>query len=74
VRTRHYRNFQVIFEKELPSLPLYYPVYSYGVDAQVRGVQIASLYDRSDRFMLIGNWYLVTRRMLQQTPETTIAP
>ncbi|MFH1183982.1 MAG: peptide ABC transporter substrate-binding protein [Chloroflexota bacterium] len=74
VRTRHYRNFQVIFEKELPSLPLYYPVYSYGVDAQVRGVQIASLYDRSDRFMLIGNWYLVTRRMLQQTPETTLAP
>ena len=74
VRTRHYRNFQVIFEKELPSLPLYYPVYSYGVDAQVRGVQIASLYDRSDRFLLIGDWYLVTRRMLQQAPENTLAP
>jgi len=74
VRTRHYRNFQVIFEKELPSLPLYFPVYSYGVDAQVRGVQIASLYDRSDRFSLIRSWYLVTRRALQQTPEATIAP
>jgi peptide/nickel transport system substrate-binding protein len=73
-RARHYRNFQVIFEKELPSLPLYYPVYNYGVDAQVRGVQVASLYDRSDRFSLIGNWYLVTRRTLQQTPEVTAVP
>jgi len=74
VRTRHYRNFQVIFEKELPSLPLYYPVYNYAVDAQVQGVQIASLYDRSDRFAQIGSWYLVTRRTLQQTPEPTTAP
>ena len=67
VRTRHYRNFQVIFEKEMPSLPLFYPVYDYGVDAQVRGVQVASLYDPSDRFLQIGSWYLVTRRTLQQT-------
>jgi peptide/nickel transport system substrate-binding protein len=74
VRTRHYRNFQVIFEKELPSLPLFYPVYNYGVDAQVRGVQIASLYDHSDRFLTIGNWYLVTRRTLQQTAEPSAAP
>jgi len=74
VRTRHYRNFQVIFEKELPSLPLYYPVYSYGVDAQVRGVQMAPLYDRSDRLSLISSWYLVTRRALQQTPVPSFAP
>lgn len=74
VRTRHYRNFQVIFEKELPSLPLYYPVFSYGVDAQVRGVQLASLYDRSDRFRDISQWYLVTRRTLQQTAEPTASP
>ncbi len=74
VRTRHYRNFQVIFEKELPSLPLFYPVYNYGVDAQVRGVQIASLYDPSDRFSQIGSWYLVTRRTLQETAEPSAAP
>jgi peptide/nickel transport system substrate-binding protein len=74
VRTRHYRNFQVIFEKELPSLLLYYPVYNYGVDAQVRGVQTATLYDHSDRFAQIANWYLVTRRTLQQTPEPSVAP
>jgi peptide/nickel transport system substrate-binding protein len=74
VRARLYRNFQVIFAKELPSLPLYYPVYSYGVDAQVRGVQIPPLYDTSDRLAQLASWYLVTRRTLQETPLPTSAP
>ncbi|MGE5073069.1 MAG: ABC transporter substrate-binding protein, partial [Anaerolineae bacterium] len=73
-RTRLYRNFQVVFQKELPALPLYYPVYNYGVDAQVHGVQIAPLYDASDRLAFINQWYLVTRRALQQTPEPSAAP
>ncbi len=74
-RTRLYRNFQVIFSKELPSLPLYYPVYSYGVDAQVQGVQIAPLlYDTSDRLAFNFEWFLVTRRTLEQTPEVTAGP
>jgi peptide/nickel transport system substrate-binding protein len=74
VRTRLYRNFQVVFAKELPSLPLYYPVYSFGVDAQVLGVQMAPLSDTSDRLSLITDWYLVTRRSLETTPETTGTP
>jgi peptide/nickel transport system substrate-binding protein len=74
VRARFYRNFQVIFAKELPSLPLYYPVYTYAVDAQVQGVQVAPLYDTSDRLAFINEWYLVTRRTLEQTPVPTIGP
>ncbi len=74
IRTRLYRNFQVVFEKELPSLPLYYPVYNYGVDAAVRGVQVAPLYDTSDRLAFIDDWYLVTRRALDQTPGPTTGP
>ncbi|MBK7448107.1 MAG: peptide ABC transporter substrate-binding protein [Anaerolineales bacterium] len=75
-RARLYKNFQVVFAKELPSLPLYYPVYSYGVDAQVQGVQVAPMYDVSDRLALINEWYLVTRRALEEQPETapTTAP
>ncbi|RJP49647.1 MAG: peptide ABC transporter substrate-binding protein [Anaerolineaceae bacterium] len=73
-RARLYRNFQVVFTKDMPSLPLYYPVYSYGVDAQVQGVQVAPMYDVSDRLALITEWYLVTRRTLEQTPEPTAAP
>ena len=74
VRARFYRNFQVVFAKELPSLPLYYPVYTYAVDVQVKGVQVAPLYDTSDRLAFINEWYLVTRRSLEQTPVPTIGP
>ncbi|MBE0669104.1 MAG: peptide ABC transporter substrate-binding protein [Anaerolineales bacterium] len=73
-RARLYRNFQVVFTKDMPSLPLYYPVYSYGVDVQVQGVQVAPMYDVSDRLALITEWYLVTRRTLEQTPVPTTAP
>ncbi len=74
-RARLYRNFQVVFTKDMPSLPLYYPVYSYGVDVQVQGVQVAPMYDVSDRLALITEWFLVTRRTLEeQAPEPTIAP
>lgn len=74
-RARLYRNFQVVFTKDMPSLPLYYPVYSYGVDVQVQGVQVAPMYDVSDRLALITEWYLVTRRTLEeQAAEPTIAP
>jgi peptide/nickel transport system substrate-binding protein len=66
-RKRLYRNFQVVFSKELPSLPLYYPVYSFGVDQQVQGVQLPPLFDFSDRFSNISDWYLVTRRTLEKT-------
>ena len=74
LRTRLYRNFQVVFAKELPALPLFAPVYSYGVDAQVQGVQMAPLYDPSDRLATFTNWYLLTRRALEQTEVPTSAP
>lgn len=70
LRARLYRNFQAIFAKELPALPLYIPVYSYAVDAQVQGVQVAPLYDPSDRFATFTQWYLLTRRALQQGTAT----
>jgi len=74
LRTRLYRNFQVVFAKELPALPLFAPVYSYGVDAQVQGVQMSPLYDPSDRLATFTQWYLLTRRALDQTAVPTSAP
>ena len=68
LRARLYRNFQVIFARELPALPLYVPVYSYGVTDTVHGVQIPPLFDPSDRLSLVSQWYLVTRRALELTP------
>ena len=74
LRERLYRNFQVVFGKELPSLPLYVPVYSYGVDSQVQGVQVGALYDSSDRLATFPTWYLLTRRALEQTDVPTAKP
>lgn len=74
LRTRLYRNFQVVFSKELPALPLFTPVYSYGVDSQVQGVQVGPLYDPSDRLATFSSWYLLTRRALEQTDVPTTAP
>jgi len=66
-RSKMYRNFQVRFSQELPALPLFYPVYTYGVDASVQGVRIGPLYDPSDRFSTVTGWFLVAKRTLEQT-------
>ncbi len=74
LRAKLYRNFQVVFGKELPALPLFVPVYSYGVDSQVQGVQVGALYDPSDRLATFTSWYLLTRRALEQTEVPTSIP
>ena len=74
LRMRLYRNFQVVFSKELPALPLFVPVYSYGVDVQVKGVQVGPLYDPSDRLATFNNWYLLTRRALENIEAPTTSP
>jgi peptide/nickel transport system substrate-binding protein len=61
-RAKLYRNFQVRFSQELPALPLFYPVYTYGVDEQVQGVSMGPLFDPSDRFATVTKWFLVARR------------
>lgn len=70
-RARLYRNFQVIFAEEMPSLPLYYPVYTYAVDRSLLGVQMGPVFDSSDRFSTILNWHLATRRQLQRAETAT---
>jgi peptide/nickel transport system substrate-binding protein len=44
-RTRLYRNFQMIFEDELPSLPLFYPMFTWGADNAIGGIRMGPLYD-----------------------------
>jgi peptide/nickel transport system substrate-binding protein len=73
-RNKAYRNFQVRFSQELPALPLYYPVYSYGVDEQVQGVKMGPLFTPSDRFSSVTSWYLVVSRASEADAETTESP
>ena len=65
-RARLYRNFQTHFARELPSLPLFFPVYSYAVSAQVRGVSVGPIFQSSDRFATINQWFLVASSQLQE--------
>ena len=73
-RSRLYRNFQVRFAQELPSLPLFYSVYRYGINEAVQGVRIGSLYDSSDRYDTISDWYLITKRTDGQAVTTVTSP
>lgn len=68
-RTRLYRNFQIHFSRELPALPLFFGVYNYSVDQQVRGVQLGPLYNLSDRFDSIYLWSLETGPQVEEVPE-----
>ena len=73
-RTKAYRNFQVRFTQEMPALPLFFPVYSYGVDGQVQGVSMGPLYDTSDRFATVMEWFLLARRQSEPDIQSTTTP
>lgn len=73
-RAKAYRNFQVRFSQEMPALPLYYPVYTLGIDQQVQGVRIGSFFDTSDRFAGVASWYLLAKRQAEAQPELTPTP
>ena len=73
-RARYYRNFQVVFNEELPALPLFYDVYNYAVDKEIQGVRVGPLFDTSDRFSTIAEWFLVGRTQRSAAPSATPAP
>jgi len=62
-RRQLYLRFQDIFAEEMPSLLLYYPVYTYGVNTRVHNVQIGALNQPSGRFATFADWYMLTRRI-----------
>jgi peptide/nickel transport system substrate-binding protein len=58
-RERLYRNFQVIFQQELPSLPLFSPIFNYAVTSKIKGISLGPFYNKSDRFYTISSWYIL---------------
>ncbi len=71
-RARLYRNFQVRFSRELPALPLFYPVYTYGVDEEVQGISLGPLFEPSDRFLTVNNWFLLAWVTLEDVVTPTV--
>lgn len=73
-RTRLYRNFQVRFSTELPALPLFFPVYTYGIDESIQGASLGPLSEPSDRFASLPVWFLEARLVAPAASETTATP
>ncbi|MGD9048651.1 MAG: ABC transporter substrate-binding protein, partial [Anaerolineae bacterium] len=63
-RMELYHLFQQIFAEEIPALPIYYPMYAYAVDSQVRDVQLSPLLHTSDRFRNVHAWYFKTEQVV----------
>jgi peptide/nickel transport system substrate-binding protein len=71
-----YNSFQYRFRDQVPALLLYHPVYNYAITTEMRGVTFGPIFDPSDRFRSIEDWFLLTRRgqAATATPTTTSAP
>ena len=64
-----YTNFQTHFSRELPALPLYFPIYNYALSVQVQGVNVGPLFSPSDRFAHVNEWFLVARGISDSEPS-----
>lgn len=73
-RAELYRQFQMLFMEDVPAAILYYPVYTYGIDQRLHGVQLAPLLDAGDRFRNISQWYINTRRVILSESQARPAP
>jgi peptide/nickel transport system substrate-binding protein len=71
-RAALYAEFQQIFMEEVPALPLYVPIYTYGIDQRVNGGQIGSLMAPHDRFLSLPDWYVLQRRVVASDEEAPL--
>ncbi len=55
-RRQSYFAFQAEFAERAIALPLYYPLFTYGLSHEMSNVQIGLLSTPSDRFITIGSW------------------
>ena len=72
LRLQLYGEFQKIFADELPALPLFFDVYSYGVSNRVNGVKVGRLNSPWERFRTADQWYKVTERVTAEPMETGV--
>jgi ABC-type transport system substrate-binding protein len=60
-RAKLYHDFQQLFCERAAALLLYYPVYAYGADNRIIGIQLGFMSNPADRFRTIQDW-----RFMQQ--------
>jgi peptide/nickel transport system substrate-binding protein len=55
------QQFQEAFAADAIAIPLYYPLFTFVVDAQIEGVQLGYLASPADRFHTIADWRIAAR-------------
>jgi len=58
-RAELYRQYQQLFCERAAALLLYNPVYAYGADRRINGVQLGFIAQPSDRFRTLRDWKFV---------------
>jgi peptide/nickel transport system substrate-binding protein len=61
-RRELYSEFQSLFVSQVPSVVLYYPVYTYFVESRIEGLEPGVLFTPSSRFANVQEW------VVSQTP------
>jgi peptide/nickel transport system substrate-binding protein len=69
-RITAYQDFQRAFASAMPSLPLYYPSYTYAANARANGITLPPLASPRDRFQRIAAWYVLTQVKPQTAAKT----
>jgi peptide/nickel transport system substrate-binding protein len=68
-REQLYAEFQHRFAEDVPAILLYHPVYTYGVDQYVYGVNVGPIVRPGDRFLGIADWYVRWRRVIRSDAQ-----
>ncbi len=55
-RAELYHDFERMFCERAAALLLYYPIYAYGADYRIAGIQLGFMSNPSDRFRTIKDW------------------
>ena len=63
VRQQKYQQFDVLINQELPVVLLSQSEYFYAVTNEVQNIQIKKLYDDSNRFYNVTNWFIQQQRV-----------
>jgi hypothetical protein len=60
--------------QDLPSLPLFYPVYTYAVSSDINGISFGPIFEPADRFNNVQEWYILSGRETNAGEETLETP
>jgi len=63
-RKTKYKQFQEIISDEAPAIFIYSPFYNYIQDKKIKNFNTVKIYNPSDRFSGIGEWYVKTEKKI----------